>query len=92
MPPLRYREPIVLRPSEAHTATVIMLHGLGDSGEGWAPVGDEWAPALPHAKFVFPHAPMVCATPLTCRRRFGRVRGGGSVCFDFFACSRHLVR
>jgi hypothetical protein len=36
-----------------------MLHGLGDSGDGWAPVGAEWAPDLKHVKFVFPHAPNV---------------------------------
>lgn len=36
-----------------------MLHGLGDSGDGWAPVGAEWAPELKHCKFVFPHAPNV---------------------------------
>lgn len=40
------------------TGTVIMLHGLGDQGDGWAPVGAQLAPALPHVKFVFPHAPL----------------------------------
>ena len=39
--------------------TVILLHGLGDSGEGWAPMAphlirDGW-PAL---RFIFPHAPV----------------------------------
>jgi phospholipase/carboxylesterase len=39
--------------------SVILLHGLGDSGDGWAPV----APHLvqtgwPQVRFVFPHAPM----------------------------------
>ncbi|KAI8464857.1 MAG: Phospholipase/Carboxylesterase-domain-containing protein [Monoraphidium minutum] len=55
--PLNYRQPIVVRPTEKHTGTVIMLHGLGDSGDGWAAIGDEFAPALPHVKFIFPHAP-----------------------------------
>jgi hypothetical protein len=36
-----------------------MLHGLGDSGDGWAPIGVEWAPELKHVKFLFPHAPDV---------------------------------
>jgi hypothetical protein len=40
-----------------------MLHGLGDSGDGWAPIGAEWAPELRHVKFVFPHAPDVSAGP-----------------------------
>lgn len=39
-----------------------MLHGLGDSGDGWAPVGAEWAPDLKHVKFIFPHAPNVSCT------------------------------
>ncbi|KIY97237.1 lysophospholipase II [Monoraphidium neglectum] len=56
--PLNYRPPIVLRAQQKHTATVFMLHGLGDSGDGWAAVGDEWAPGNPQVKFVFPHAPL----------------------------------
>lgn len=39
-----------------------MLHGLGDSGDGWAPVGAEWAPDLKYCKFIFPHAPNVSPT------------------------------
>ncbi|KAF8067258.1 acyl-protein thioesterase 1 [Scenedesmus sp. PABB004] len=54
---LKYREPIVFNARDKHTGTVIMLHGLGDSGDGWAPVGAEWAPDLRHVKFIFPHAP-----------------------------------
>ncbi len=59
MASLTYRKPIVLPPRAAHTATVIMLHGLGDSGEGWAFLGPEFSTALPHVKFIFPHAPSV---------------------------------
>jgi predicted esterase len=57
---LKYRQPLVVPARGAHTATVIMLHGLGDSGEGWAPIGAEFSPDLEHVKFVFPNAPMVC--------------------------------
>lgn len=65
-------------PTQCHTTpmhthmvagTIIMLHGLGDSGDGWAPVGAEWAPDLKHVKFVFPHAPNVrqaALSGLTC--------------------------
>jgi lysophospholipase-2 len=53
----KYRDPIVFNARDKHTGTVIMLHGLGDSGDGWAPVGAEWAPELKHCKFIFPHAP-----------------------------------
>jgi phospholipase/carboxylesterase len=38
--------------------TVLMLHGLGDSGHGWAPVAPELVrPQWPAVRFVFPHAP-----------------------------------
>src|SRR4051812_47172051 len=39
------------------TAAVIFLHGLGDTGDGWAPVAPVLATHLPHVKFVFPNAP-----------------------------------
>ncbi|KAK9867401.1 hypothetical protein WJX84_005744 [Apatococcus fuscideae] len=39
----------------SHTATVIFLHGLGDTGNGWAPVGAQLN--IPHVKFIFPTAP-----------------------------------
>ncbi|TPX30293.1 hypothetical protein SmJEL517_g06121 [Synchytrium microbalum] len=40
-----------------HLATLIFLHGLGDSGQGWAPVGRMIQPQLPHVKMIFPDAP-----------------------------------
>ncbi|PVU93852.1 hypothetical protein BB561_002983 [Smittium simulii] len=43
---------------KAHTATVVFLHGLGDSGHGWAPIADSLEKHLPHVKFIFPHAPV----------------------------------
>ncbi|MFC3123181.1 alpha/beta hydrolase [Agaribacter flavus] len=41
-----------------HQATVIWLHGLGDSGHGFAPIAPELKldPSL-GVKFIFPHAP-----------------------------------
>jgi lysophospholipase-2 len=55
---LRYRSPIVVPArQQPHTATVIVLHGLGDTGDGWAGAAPELAAALPHAQFIFPHAP-----------------------------------
>jgi len=39
--------------------TVLWLHGLGDSGEGWAPVVPELVRKdWPSVRFVFPHAPV----------------------------------
>lgn len=53
----KYREPIVYNPREEHKGTVILLHGLGDTGDGWASIAAEFAPSLRHVKFIFPHAP-----------------------------------
>jgi phospholipase/carboxylesterase len=39
--------------------TVLVLHGLGDSGDGWAPVVPDLVRATwPPVRFVFPHAPV----------------------------------
>jgi predicted esterase len=47
----------VLGPGGEHKATVIMLHGLGDTGDGWADIGQMFTPVLPNVKFIFPTAP-----------------------------------
>ncbi|RKP11177.1 Phospholipase/carboxylesterase/thioesterase [Thamnocephalis sphaerospora] len=52
----------VSSPRKKHTATVFFMHGLGDSGAGWAPVTEELRTLLPHVKFVLPNAP---ARPVT---------------------------
>ena len=42
-----------------HKATIIWLHGLGDSGEGFLPVAPQLAlPDELGVRFVFPHAPV----------------------------------
>jgi predicted esterase len=43
-----------------HTATVIFLHGLGDTGNGWKPVADmlQKDSGVSHVKWVLPHAPI----------------------------------
>lgn len=46
----------VVKPKAAHTATMIFLHGLGDSGHGWRDACEYWARSAPHVKFVCPHA------------------------------------
>lgn len=58
MPELHYPEPDVLNAGN-HTATVIMIHGLGDTSAGWSPVGAQLKSQLPHVKWIFPNAPMV---------------------------------
>lgn len=40
-----------------HNSTCFILHGLGDSGKGWADVAQMLARKLPRTKFILPHAP-----------------------------------
>ncbi|KAI9208224.1 Phospholipase/carboxylesterase/thioesterase [Polychytrium aggregatum] len=40
-----------------HSATVVFLHGLGDSGCGWEPIIQDLARQFPHVKWVLPNAP-----------------------------------
>ncbi|KAJ3192692.1 hypothetical protein HK101_006114 [Irineochytrium annulatum] len=50
---------VVINATGKHTATVLFLHGLGDTGHGWSPVATELSEKLPHAKFILPHAPSI---------------------------------
>ncbi len=53
------KKPIVIPASTkaaAGPATVIFLHGLGDSGEGWEDGAELWQTKLPHVKFILPTA------------------------------------
>ncbi|KAI0509612.1 phospholipase/Carboxylesterase [Xylaria bambusicola] len=56
--------PISIAAKATHTATVIFLHGLGDSGRGWIPAVADWVRGkkLDHVKWVLPHAPHVPIT------------------------------
>ncbi|KAL0945673.1 hypothetical protein HGRIS_014824 [Hohenbuehelia grisea] len=47
-----------------HSATVIFVHGLGDTGLGWQPFADDahQDPALKHIKWILPHAPVKAVT------------------------------
>ncbi|KAH0839774.1 Alpha/Beta hydrolase protein [Lanmaoa asiatica] len=47
----------VVKPSAEHTATVIFLHGLGDSGSGWLGIVEMVKNELPHVKWLLPNAP-----------------------------------
>ncbi|KAI8901616.1 acyl-protein thioesterase-like protein 1,2 [Globomyces pollinis-pini] len=49
---------LVVNSKAKHTATVIFLHGLGDTGSGWEGIGHMLSPALPFTKFIFPNAPV----------------------------------
>ncbi|CAG8638111.1 13703_t:CDS:2 [Rhizophagus irregularis] len=47
---------VIQNARKKHTATVFFLHGLGDSGNGWAPVTEEMGYTLEHVKFILPDA------------------------------------
>jgi hypothetical protein len=55
----QYAAPIVHAPRGKHSATVIVLHGLGDTGEGWSFFPSQLRGDFNHVKFMFPHAPSV---------------------------------
>ena len=47
---------ITIMPQVKHTATVIFLHGLGDTAHGWADPMKQLAHQYPHIKFMLPTA------------------------------------
>lgn len=50
------RAPLVIEAAAQHTASLIFLHGLGDTGYGWAPVMSQLSKTLSFMKFILPHA------------------------------------
>jgi phospholipase/carboxylesterase len=50
---------VEIQPQGEHKSTIIWLHGLGDSGNGFAPIAPELKlPGELGVKFIFPHAPI----------------------------------
>ena len=60
---LSYPDPTIFEAKGEHKATVIILHGLGDTAAGWASMAGMFS--IPGVKFVFPTAPMVRMNRLT---------------------------
>ncbi|KAH8666752.1 acyl-protein thioesterase-1-like protein [Xylariales sp. PMI_506] len=56
--------PLVIPALARHTATVVFLHGLGDSGSGWEDAVNYWRrrEQLNEVKFILPHAPSLAIT------------------------------
>lgn len=48
---------LVLPAEGSHSATVLIMHGLGDSADGFADVADMFSSQMPHIKFILPTAP-----------------------------------
>jgi len=55
---------LVIPAVKKHTATVIMAHGLGDSGAGWVSLAENWRrrSKFDEVKFIFPNAPQISIT------------------------------
>ncbi|KAI8060049.1 putative acyl-protein thioesterase-1 [Gongronella butleri] len=49
---------VTVPPTAAHEATVIWLHGLGDSGAGWYFLAEHLGPQFPGIRWLFPNAPL----------------------------------
>ncbi|XP_050499275.1 acyl-protein thioesterase 1 [Diabrotica virgifera virgifera] len=52
--------PVVIAATTKHTGTLIFLHGLGDTGQGWASAMAAVRP--PHVKVICPTAPTIQVT------------------------------
>ncbi|KAI9306453.1 Phospholipase/carboxylesterase/thioesterase [Cunninghamella echinulata] len=48
---------LIVNSRSKHTATVVFLHGLGDSGAGWSFLAEELSNIFPYIKWVLPNAP-----------------------------------
>ncbi|TKA54404.1 Acyl-protein thioesterase 1, partial [Friedmanniomyces simplex] len=55
---------LVVPAIKRHTSTVIVAHGLGDSGAGWMFLAENWRMRnkFEETKFVFPNAPQIPIT------------------------------
>ena len=53
---------ITLEPHERHDASVVVLHGIGDTALGWLEPCEFWQQQLPTAKFIIPTAPSLPVT------------------------------
>lgn len=54
---------LIIPPAFAkHSATVILMHGLGDSADGLEDLAKIWRSQLPHVKFILPTAPQRSVT------------------------------
>jgi predicted esterase len=56
--------PLIIPAIKRHTATVIVAHGLGDSGVGWIWLAENWRRRnkFEEVKFIFPNAPNIPIT------------------------------
>lgn len=48
--------PFYVEPRVKHTASVFLIHGLGDTAHGWIDVAEQLSEHLPHVRFILPTA------------------------------------
>ncbi|KAF8244543.1 Phospholipase/carboxylesterase [Wilcoxina mikolae CBS 423.85] len=55
---------VVVPAAKRHTSTLIFLHGLGDTGNGWASISENFRlrQKFDECAFIFPHAPSIPIT------------------------------
>jgi len=54
---------ITITPDDGnHSATIVLMHGLGDSADGWIDSAENWSRAMPWVKFVLPTAGQIPVT------------------------------
>ncbi|KAK2194173.1 hypothetical protein NP493_2g19021 [Ridgeia piscesae] len=53
-------QPYIVKATAKHTASIIFLHGLGDTGLGWSQTFN--ALRQPHVKYIFPNAQVMPVT------------------------------
>lgn len=70
----KLHKPVVLKPRIKQTASMIFLHGLGDTGHGWAGILNTIRPD--HLKVICPTAPVI---PITLNMGF-RMPGWFDMC------------
>jgi len=75
----------VVGPVSNHLASVVLLHGFGDSGEGWISGAEPLTKMFPHVKFVLPSASV---RPITMYRG-ERIRAWYNESFFFCFASSH---
>lgn len=78
--------PLVFPALSRHTATVIFVHGLGDSGHGWAQAVQLWQSKhrLDEVKFILPNARTMPITVVSlpcrgCPRIFSLLDAGRNI-------------
>jgi predicted esterase len=47
---------IYITPASGHSASVVFMHGLGDTADGWLDAAFYWQNAMPHTRFILPTA------------------------------------